>query len=136
MSITGQGSNASCRVAESRSGALGESSSECLEGAAKQGNTAGQLRTRTIFGFDAGENLAKPNLKRSGITGGRPQIPEFAETGAQSEFSVLATNADPRVEWGTGRDVPPLVPAVSARTATGAEGGCLNAPVFSGLPIG
>ena len=60
MSITGQGSNASCRVADSRSGALGEGSSECLEGAAKQGSTAGQLRTRTIFGFDAGENLAKP----------------------------------------------------------------------------
>src|ERR1035437_7619171 len=45
----------------------------------------------------------------------------------------LAANADPRVEWGTGRDVPPLVPAIPTRTAAGAEGGCLNAPVFSGL---
>src|SRR5665647_624067 len=38
-----------------------------------------------------------------------------------------------RFEWRIGRDIPPLVSAVPARTASGAEGGCLSAPVFSGL---
>ncbi len=56
----------------------------------------------------------------------------WTERGAQT----VAANADPGDEWRIGRDIPPLVPAVPARTATGTEGGCLSAPVFSGLPLG
>src|SRR5215470_3138030 len=46
-----------------------------------------------------------------------------------------AANADAGVEWRTGRDIPPLVPAVPARTASGTAGSCLSAPVFSGLIV-
>jgi len=40
--------------------------------------------------------------------------------GARS--ASLVANADARVERGTRRDLPPLVPAVSTRNANGAEG--------------
>ena len=51
----------------------------------------------------------------------------------RARSASLVAGADAGVEWRTGRDVPPLVPAVSTRATCGTESCCLSDPVFSGL---